>query len=558
MRLRTAPDNLNGLRLCMAAAAAALIQRHRGHLRWGWQRAGVCVVIATVLTSTVMTATHALLSDEVTAAQISVTGGTVYKPTGLGLANQPAGVRLSWNAPATGIPPQKYDVFRSVTSGSYGGALAMPAGSPWTDGTVADCTTYYYKLRSRHTNLVSATTGEATVFADLAAPTVTDSAIVAASGPAQTAGFVKPGGQYYVAATISDNCTAGAALAVTVDLSNLGNSPAAAATFGSYTYAGTAYNFSAGPFTASGALSDGTTPSWTISIDDQHGYAPTVSGAAVSVDGVGPVAAKSPQVASNATDYYAPEINHGEVSAGTSFRVYADFTDAGSGVASNNSAVTADVSSIRAGETALNMPQGAFSTDNAVPWTHRSGGRNADAGLSEGMYSFSVTATDNVGNTTTANHQLEIDNTGLSLTGCTATNGNGTLAANDTNVFTFDDTVDPGKVDNGWDGTASVTFNARLRNNAANDYFQFGGINLLKGNGSPTKGIDLGATSWTTSNWSTSLLSRTAPNVFTTQYSGGSNSAVAATTATVHLRATQQDAAGNAILTTTAACSSAY
>lgn len=521
------------------------------------------LVLVTALASVAVGVTQATFTDQVVAAQISATAGSVLSPTGATLVNQPSGVRLSWSPPATGISPQSYDVFRSITSGSYAPTPdANTSSSPWDDTTVADCTTYYYEVESRHTNLVSMPSTEASILADLAAPATTDSAIGATSGISPIAGWVKPGGQYYAYATIDDNCTTDASLSVSFDLTGLGGLTNEAAAVGSWTpvAGGPTYDFKAGPFTADPSLVDGATPGWSVAADDTNGYTPTAAGATVTVDAISPTSLANPQGVSSLTDYYAPEVGYGEIAQGTPFQVYADFADSGSGVATQSAGVTADVSSINAGATAVAMPAGSFATDNGVSFTRRSGALTADSPLAEGTYAISATALDAVGNSTTATHQTEIDNTGLTAVSCTATDNAGGLQAADTNTFTFDDTLDPGMVATGWLGTTQIAFNARLTDGGpgVNDYWDFAGLNLLAGTGSPANGINLQAKNWTPSDWTTSTLDRTAPGQLLITYGGGTNSTRRSTTATATLSATQSDAAGNVLTSVTVPCSSAY
>jgi hypothetical protein len=460
------------------------------------RRASVCGALAWLVCALAgVSVTSALLTDDGTAAQISVTAGTVNPPTGLGLSDTGSAVRVSWTAPATGIAPQDYEVFARPNGGSYGGTpTAIAASSPSDDSSPAECSTWFYKVRSRHTNLRSGFTAESAITVDRTAPTVAAAHVVFTGGAANVADYVRSsGGAVEVYADVNDNCDAAGALTVGFDLSNLG-AGTVAATYGSWTpvAGGPTYDYRASFTLANGVVVNAATKTWSVTAADVHGNTRSgVAGTPVTGDGVGPVFGAAKMVSAH-TNFYDTTLNRGEVPSDGAARtsgsfVYANFSDAGSGVAT----VTADLATggVLTGGSAVALASGSYTTyANATTWGWRSAATTINTGLVDGNRNFTVTATDKVGNppVTSVNQTVEIDDTAFAAgtASCSnAGNGDNFLASNDTTSFALADTIFPDSVKSAWNGGA-LTGTAVLRNSGGNDYFDLNtnfGVTVFQG-----------------------------------------------------------------------------
>ena len=160
----------------------------------------------------------------------------------------------------------------------------------------------------------------------------------------------------------------------------------------------------------------------------------------------------------------------GSIRAGAAYRVYATVADTGapaSGVAS----VTANVSAITAGQTAVPMTAGSFAVDG-VTYNRRSAELTTQAGLPNGPRAFSVTGVDVASNSATANGTVTIDNTAPTAGNVQTTNAPGNIAGRaeegDSMTWTFSEPIQPGSLLAGWTGAArSVT--VVLTNNGGGD-----------------------------------------------------------------------------------------
>jgi len=196
-----------------------------------------------------------------------------------------------------------------------------------------------------------------------------------------------------------------------------------------------------GPHTVYAIGSSGTsTGSATINVDTQ----PPVVGAAVIQKSTG-----------GAIGYLRQ--------AGT-YRVYASVTDAGSAITS----VTANVSNVTTGSTAVAMTAGSF-TIGGVTYTHRSAVLTANNPLTAGTKTFSITATDSYAHTaTTGGFTVVIDNTKPSASALSTTNkAAGTVGLAETGdsiTFTFTELIDPASILSTWDGTSPTNVNLQLLN----------------------------------------------------------------------------------------------
>lgn len=87
----------------------------------------------------------------------------------------------------------------------------------------------------------------------------------------------------------------------------------------------------------------------------------------------------------------------GSVAAGGTYHVYADVLPDGGNPPSGIAAVTADVSEVTAGSTAVALAAGSYSAGGQA-YNYRSGALTADSPLAEGERGFTVTAVDNASN----------------------------------------------------------------------------------------------------------------------------------------------------------------
>ena len=171
---------------------------------------------------------------------------------------------------------------------------------------------------------------------------------------------------------------------------------------------------------------------------------------------------------SAAADFRAPTVGSstiaksaggtpGFIKQGGTYYVYANVTDAGN-PASGVSTVTANVSSITTGQTAVSLASGSFSV-GGVSYGFRSAIQTANAVLSAGSKSYTVTATDAASNgATQGGFSVTVDNTASAGSDVQTANGAataGTAEPGDTVTYTFSEPVDPASVLSGWTGTST-------------------------------------------------------------------------------------------------------
>ncbi len=155
------------------------------------------------------------------------------------------------------------------------------------------------------------------------------------------------------------------------------------------------------------------------------------------------------------TGYLAGAIKQGGV-----YYVYANDADSGN-PASGVSTVTADVSAITTGSTAVTLTAGSYSV-NGVSYGYRSGLLTANGTLS-GTKNYTITSTDVQAHAQTqSGYSVTVDNTRPTATDIQTTNHAGGTAGKaetgDTLVYTFSEPLDPQSVIGGWTGAStSVT-----------------------------------------------------------------------------------------------------
>jgi len=186
---------------------------------------------------------------------------------------------------------------------------------------------------------------------------------------------------------------------------------------------------------------------------DTETVAATVSTAACfAADTIPP--SVSSTVISKTTPYLSGFIRQG----GTYF-VYANVADAGAGCsASGIATVTANVSTITTGATAVALVAGSYSV-GGVTYNYRSASTTANAALAAGAKAYSIFSTDNASNSQTqSGYNVTVDNTAPTATDVQTANGGATVGspeAGDTLTLTYSEIVDPQSILAGWTGAAT-------------------------------------------------------------------------------------------------------
>jgi hypothetical protein len=298
-----------------------------------------------------------------------------------------------------------------------------------------------------------------------------------------------------------------------------------------------------------GGLLAGGSGSFSLALlTDQEADASTFGTAATFPDVTPPVVASS--VISKTTPYVP-----GFIRQGGAYQVYANVTDAGSGVAT----VRANVSTVTTGQTSLALVAGSY-TIGGVAYNYRSASVTANAVLAAGAKAYTITATDTATNSVTqGGFSVTVDNTQPAGSAIATTNvGGGTVGRpeqGDTITITYTEQIDPQTVLAGWTGAATSVVvritnaaggdTVTVRNAANSAQLPLGSVNL-GGTGYVTATRDFGATgtasTMTQAGASITLVLGTASGAVTTQPTTTTMSWTPAAAAT--------DRAGNACLTT--------
>jgi hypothetical protein len=183
------------------------------------------------------------------------------------------------------------------------------------------------------------------------------------------------------------------------------------------------------------------------------------NGAGLSSGGTGatnpftPTADSTGPVATSATVVDATARQGGFIHQGGSFLIYANVSDAG-GV----STVTATINAISTTTSTALTPCTSGCVVNGVTYDYKSAQQAAKNPLPAGAYNYTITATDNVGNTaTSAGFPVTADSTGPTVTTITSTNNDGAVAAGDTLTVTYNKNIAPASV-NTTAAAATLTF----------------------------------------------------------------------------------------------------
>ena len=244
----------------------------------------------------------------------------------------------------------------------------------------------------------------------------------------------------------------------------------------------------------------------------------------------------------------------GFIRQGGAYHVYANVTDAGTGVAS----VTANVSTVTTGQIAVPLVAGSF-TIGGVAYGYRSASVTANAVLVAGAKSYSITARDVATNSVTqGGFSVTVDNTAPTGSAISTANGGsivGRPELGDSITFTYSEAMDPQSVLAGWTGAGTAVV-VRVTNaaggdtltirNAANSVQLPLGSVALGGTGYVTANRDFGATGTA----STMVLSGTSITITLGTASGATTTQAGATTMAWTPSATATDRAGNTCTTT--------
>ena len=157
---------------------------------------------------------------------------------------------------------------------------------------------------------------------------------------------------------------------------------------------------------------------------------------------------------------------------GGTYYVYANATDGGA-APSGIGTITADVSAVTTGQTAVSLVAGSY-TVGGVTYGYRTAIQTANASLTAGSKSYTLTSTDNNANSRLqTGFTVTVDNTAPTATDIQAVNGGttvGRIELGDTITYTYSEVIDPESILAGWTG-ASTNVVVRFTNNASLDTF---------------------------------------------------------------------------------------
>ena len=262
----------------------------------------------------------------------------------------------------------------------------------------------------------SSTSSGANVQVDNTGPSL--ATVIAATTGTSPQGFVKQGGTYRVFANASDLPSGAgnfsgvnlATLLANVSTVSAGQTAVALTACGGCGPA-SAYAYQSAQLTADAVLSEGN-KLYSVSASDNLGTSSTSSGANVQVDNTGPSLA----TVIAATTGTSPQ---GFVKQGGTYRVFANASDLPSGAGNfsgvNLATLLANVSTVSAGQTAVALTA-CGGCGPASAYAYQSAQLTADAVLSEGNKLYSVSASDNLGTSSTSSGaNVQVDNTAPSV-----------------------------------------------------------------------------------------------------------------------------------------------
>jgi chitinase len=150
----------------------------------------------------------------------------------------------------------------------------------------------------------------------------------------------------------------------------------------------------------------------------------------------------------------------GKIRSSAPYYVYAQVTDGGNPASGVNS-VTANVCNITTASCAAVALTSGNYTVSGLTYDYRSGSTTANAGLTNGSKTYTVTAVDAASNSSGAvSFSVTVDGNAPSGSNVQTANASGGTAGKaetgDTITFTFSEGMDPASIANNWDGTATT------------------------------------------------------------------------------------------------------
>lgn len=146
----------------------------------------------------------------------------------------------------------------------------------------------------------------------------------------------------------------------------------------------------------------------------------------------------------------------GFLKQGGAYYVYANVAADTGNPASGLATIKANVANVTTGSTAVSLVAGSY-TAGGASYGWRSAALTANATLTAGAKSFTVTATDNAANSGSLSGSVTVDNTAPAASDVQTTNAGtaGLAEQGDKLVLTTSEPIEPGTVLSGWSGTAT-------------------------------------------------------------------------------------------------------